>query len=197
MHVIPKGLLALKYNVQSVLKGKYRSLQIHTCVENLPVGLFSSVRLLLLPDNDRWSCDTEMQLDEEPSPLWSGVQKQREGESEHEIRESHILWGFSTIDDQAPCCFYLLSHVYSLYNLSHQRAQYIQTDQATGEHCQSCSYSHKIRVQSFTALLADISTVCPLNMYRTESHDCTYCCFSVTSSRSPGAGGQTEEISVH
>ncbi len=55
---------------------------IHKCGQNLPVGLFSSVRLLLLPNNDRWSCDTEMQLDEEPSPhWWSRVQRQRERES--------------------------------------------------------------------------------------------------------------------
>lgn len=55
------------------------------CVQNLPVGLFSLVTLLLLLDNGRWSCDTEMQLDEEPSPhWWSRVQREGARERERE-----------------------------------------------------------------------------------------------------------------
>lgn len=57
--------------------------------QNIPVGPFSSERLLLPPDSDRWFGDTEMQLGEEPSPHWWGVNKQREGEN----RIAHLPGG--------------------------------------------------------------------------------------------------------
>ncbi len=64
------------------------------CKQNLLVGLFSSVRLRLLPDNNRWSSDTETQLDEEPSPRWwFRVQRQRERERASMRKHIwHVQW---------------------------------------------------------------------------------------------------------
>lgn len=122
-------------------------------VLNLPVGLFSSARLLLLPDSDRWSCDTKMQLDEEPSPhWWSGAQRQRKRER-GSMTQQHLTSPGSQapLMLRRPTAFYLLFYVYSLLNLVHLLAcpAHIETPGPSGTTSKRVLQSQN-KVYSFT-----------------------------------------------